>query len=61
MRAAINAAERRRIFEEATGMNYKEMEDRLKSYINNGKYGWRKLDGPPMPTKDSYAMRAASA
>ncbi len=40
-------------------MNYKEMEDRLKSYINNGKYGWRKLAGPPMPTKDSYAMRGS--
>ena len=55
-----NAAERRRIFQAATGLDYKAMEEKLRSYVNNGKYGWRKLPLPKMAGKASYAMGAVS-
>lgn len=48
---------RRKLFQQATGMDYPAMQDLLESYARDGSYVWKKLPLPQIPDVETYARQ----
>ncbi|MDB6114828.1 MAG: hypothetical protein JWQ62_1773 [Lacunisphaera sp.] len=54
---SFDAAANRRVFEEKTGLTYRQMDNALENYFSGGRYSWTKRPLPAIAPSKSYAMR----
>ncbi|MDP2138248.1 MAG: hypothetical protein Q8J74_10370 [Candidatus Didemnitutus sp.] len=51
-----DAAEYRRLFEEATGLSFRQLQERLDRYVSSGRYQWSKVPLPQVAKPASYTV-----